>query len=316
MRRHALEPADLSRIRTYPLSERKSKVDRRAFARLPRKGRSFLDFYEGLPSILAVNSLRAVAGAIIEARRKKKPVLFLLGAHVLKVGLNPIVIDLMKKGIVTGVATNGAGIIHDFEIAFAGQTSEDVQAALEDGSFGMAQETAEYLNEAVAGGARRRWGLGESVGRMVGERRLSFRDLSLFYWASKLGLPATVHVAIGTDIIHQNPSFDAAATGQASYRDFKILIREVEGLGEGGVVVNFGSAVILPEVFLKAVSCARNLGASVRNFTAANFDMIQQYRPRENVVHRPTASGRWGYTVISHHEILMPLLAQAVVEGI
>lgn len=307
-------PADLSRIRTYPLAERLSKVKWSAFAKAPRKGRSFRQFTDGLPGILAINSFRAVVRAIVQAKSRRKPVLFLLGAHVLKVGLSPIVVDLMKRKIVTGVATNGAGIIHDFEIAYAGQTSEDVQAALEDGSFGMARETSEYLNGAVREGARRGWGLGRSVGRMIARKRLPHRDLSIFYWADKLSVPATVHVAIGTDIIHQNPSFDAAAAGQASHLDFRILIGQVQNLGEGGVVVNFGSAVILPEVFLKAVSCSRNLGHSVLNFTAANFDMINHYRPRENVVHRPTASGGWGYTILGHHEILMPLLAQAVLE--
>ncbi len=305
---------DLTKLKTYPVTRRKSKVRVSAFAGPPRRGRSFRRFYGALPDFLAVRSLRAVADAIVAARRRRKPVMLLMGAHLLKVGLSPVLIDLVRRQVVTGVAMNGAGIIHDFEIAFCGQTSEEVAEALADGSFGMAAETAQDLNAAIRDGVRRGWGIGQSVGEMIGRRRLPYRRLSLLHACHRLGVPVTVHVALGTDIIHQHPSCDGAATGEGTLRDFHRLVEEVSHLGHGGVVINLGSAVILPEVFLKAVSIARNLGFDVREFTTAAFDQIFHYRPHQNVVTRPVLTGGRGYYLVGHHEIMVPLLAQAVIE--
>ncbi len=305
---------DLKRLRRYSLSERPSKVEKNAFARLVPAGSSFKTFSESLPRILAAEEFRRLADAIAAAHRARKPVIALLGAHVLKVGLSPLIIDLLERRIITAVAMTGSGIIHDFELAYQGQTSEEVLEALADGSFGMARETADFLNEAARQGAKERIGLGEAVGRMIETKKLRFRKLSIFAAAYRVQAPATVHVAIGTDIIHQHPSCDGAALGQTSLTDFRRLTGAVSGLGNGGVVMNIGSAVILPEVFLKTVSVARNLGFSVKNFTAANLDMISQYRPHQNVLSRPTALGGEAISLIGHHEILVPLLYAAVME--
>ncbi len=305
---------DLSKLTTYSVKRRKSKVQTRAFASPPRKGRSFRRFYDGLPDFLAVRSLRAVATAIVEARRRRKPVIVMMGAHPLKVGLSPVLIELLRRGVVTGVAMNGAGIIHDFEIAFCGQTSEEVAEALADGSFGMARETAQCLNEAIHEGVGQGLGIGQSVGAMIERRRLPYRRLSVLGTCYRLGVPSTVHVALGTDIIHQHPSCDGAATGEGTLRDFHRLVEQVSAIGHGGVVINLGSAVILPEVFLKAVSIARNLGFNVKDFTTAAFDQVFHYRPHQNVVTRPVLTGGRGYYLVGHHEIMVPLLAHAVLE--
>lgn len=305
---------DVSKLKTYPASSRKSKVSAAAFARVCRKGGSFRQFYDSLPRFLAVNELRAVVDAHVAAASRKKTVLWMFGAHVLKVGLTPLVIEMLKRGVVKAIAMNGAGIVHDFELALMGCTSEDVAAALADGSFGMAEETHSRINAAITDGAKRGWGLGQAVGAMIAKSKLPHRKLSVLATCHELGIPATVHVAMGTDIIHQQASADGAAIGQTSLADFRRLAGVVATLGQGGVVGNFGSAVILPEVFLKAVSTARNLGYPVKGFTAFDFDMTRNYRPSENVLKRPTLLGGRAVHVTGHHELLMPLLVRAIME--
>ncbi|MBI4597545.1 MAG: hypothetical protein HY737_03990 [Candidatus Omnitrophica bacterium] len=305
---------DFTRLKTYPASSRKSKVQISAFARMGRKGGSFRQFYDSLPKFLAVNSLNTVVDAIVQARRRHKPVLWMFGAHVIKVGLSPLLIEMIRRKIVTAIAMNGAGVIHDFELAYMGCTSEEVAEALADGSFGMAEETHRQLNRAIREGAKRGWGLGQSVGAMIAKSALPHRRLSVLATCHRLGVPATVHVAIGTDIIHQHADADGAAIGQTSLADFRTLVGVVSSLGHGGVVGNFGSAVILPEVFLKAVSISRNLGHAVKDFTAFDFDMIRHYRPSENVLKRPTLLGGKAVHITGHHELLMPLLVRSVIE--
>ena len=305
---------DFTKLKTYPAGSRKSKVSFSAFAKPCRKGSSFRQFYESLPNFLAVNDFRAVVDAIAAAHRNRKTVLWMFGAHVIKVGLSPLLIDLIRRKIITAIAMNGAGVIHDFELAFMGSTSEDVAAALADGSFGMAEETHAYLNRAIREGAAKGWGLGQSVGAMIVKRRLPYRKLSLLAACHELGVPATVHVAIGTDIIHQQSSADGAAIGRASLADFRRLAGVVATLGGGGVAGNLGSAVILPEVFLKTVSISRNLGHPVKDFTAFDFDMIRHYRPAENVLKRPTLLGGRAIHITGHHELMIPLLVRAVTE--
>ena len=305
---------DLSKLKTYPAGSRKSKVTFSAFARPCRRGGSFRQFYDSLPNLLAVKEFQAVVDAIVAAHAKRKTVLWMFGAHVIKVGLSPLLIDLIRRKVVTAVAMNGAGVIHDFELAFMGSTSEDVAAALADGSFGMAEETHRFINGAIREGAKKGWGLGQSVGTMIAKRRLPYRALSLLAACHELKVPATVHVAIGTDIIHQQSTADGAAIGRTSLADFRRLIEVVSTLGHGGVVANFGSAVILPEVFLKAVSISRNLGRAVKDFTACDFDMIRHYRPSENVLKRPTLLGGRAVHITGHHELMIPLLARAILE--
>ena len=305
---------DLAELKTYSISKRKSKVRHQDFARPPSRGASFSDFYNSLPNILLGSSFRQVINAICSAYRKKKPVIFMLGSHVIKCGLNPVIIELVKKKIITTIALNGAGAIHDFEIALIGRTSENVDESIEDGSFGMAKETALYLNGAIGEAVEKGIGAGQAIGQVIGKEKLSFKNLSILYNCVKQDIPVTVHIAIGADIIHQHPSCDGANLGASSLKDFHNFIEAVSGLGDGGVVLNIGSSVILPEVFIKAINVARNLGYKVKNFTACNFDMISHYRPYQNVVTRPVKSGGSGYTIIGHHEIMIPLLAQAVIE--
>lgn len=307
---------DFSKLKTYPAGSRKSKVNFEAFARMCRKGGSFRQFYESLPNFLAVKEFRTVVEAIATAHRQRKTVLWMFGAHVLKVGLSPLLLELIKRKALTAIALNGAGVIHDFELAFMGSTSEDVAAALADGSFGMAEETHRCINGAICAGAKKGWGLGQSVGAMIAKSKLPYRHLSVLATCYRLGVPATVHVAIGTDIIHQQSSADGAAIGQTSLADFRRLAGVVATLGPGAVVGNLGSAVILPEVFLKAVSTARNLGYPVKEFTAFDFDMIRHYRPSENVLKRPTLQGGRAVHITGHHELLIPLLVRAVLEQI
>lgn len=305
---------DFGKIKTYSITKRLSKVHKDDFASTCGKGASFKQFYNSLPNILAAKEIKKISDDIIGARKKNKTILFMIGAHVIKCGLSPLIISLMKKKAITAVALNGAGIIHDTELAFVGSTSEDVGAALKDGSFGMAKETAYFINDAIDKGVRAGMGIGKSVGEKILKERLPLADISILANSVKYGIPVTVHVAIGTDIIHQHPSCNGAAIGEGSLIDFRNLIYSVIKLNRGGVVANFGSAVILPEVFLKALNTARNLGHPVKNFTAANFDMITHYRPTENVVKRPTANDGWGYNIIGHHEIMVPLLYQMVIE--
>jgi hypothetical protein len=305
---------DIGQVKRYSVLRRKSKVKKGDFALPPAKHASFAAFCRSLPNILKAKEIREIARAIIVARRKRKAVIFMAGAHVIKCGLSPVVIELLKRKLLTCLVFNGAGIIHDFELALQGKTSEDVASGLQHGKFGMGKETADFLNLAVREGAGKGLGLGESVGCAIAGAKLKYKELSLFNYAHKCKIPACVFVAIGADIIHQHPSFDAAAAGEASLRDFRLLVENIRGLNNGGVVLNFGSAVVLPEVFLKALNLARNLGEPVRNFTAANFDMIYHYRPQQNVVQRPVMGGGKGYYIVGHHEIMLPLLAQAVIE--
>ncbi|MBI1992626.1 MAG: hypothetical protein HYY90_00310 [Candidatus Omnitrophica bacterium] len=305
---------DFTKLKTYPAGSRKSKVNFQAFARLCRKGTSFRQFYESLPDILAAKEFDTVVDATVAAHARRKTVLWMFGAHVIKVGLSPLLIELIKRKVITAVAMNGAGVIHDFELAFMGSTSEDVAAALADGSFGMAEETHRFINRAIREGAKKRLGLGQAVGAMIATRRLPYRNLSVLATCHALGVPATVHVAIGTDIIHQQSTADGAAIGQSSLADFRRLVGVVSTLGQGGVAGNLGSAVILPEVFLKAVSVSRNLGHGVKDFTAFDFDMIRHYRPTENVLKRPTLIGGRAIHITGHHELMIPLLVRAIIE--
>ncbi len=315
--RPLIAPINVSNLKTYPLKKRYSKVRVSDFARPWQRGGSFKTFCTTLPDILAVKTLRAVASAIVQAHRKKRPVIVGIGAHVLKVGLAPIIVDLMERGIVTAVAMNGAGIIHDFEIALLGQTSEEVDAEIDDGRFGMAEETGRVLNEAIGRGAKDGAGLGEAVGQYINRCKGEFpnRTASIVAAGARLGIPVTVHVALGTDIIHMHPSADGAAIGATSLLDFRRLAAVVAGM-EGGVYVNVGSAVILPEVFLKTVSLGRNLGHPLSNITTVNMDFLSHYRPQTNVVRRPTQKGGKGYSLTGHHEIMLPLLAAAVMEAL
>ena len=308
------EPLDLTGVRTYPLADRRSQVTLSEFARPHAAGQGLGAFLDGLPRVLAADTLRRVAADILRARKVGRPIVWGLGAHVLKVGLSPVIVDLMERGFVTGLALNGAGVVHDFELAVAGQTSEDVSAGLGSGAFGMARETGEEINKAIVSGDAAGLGLGAAVGRYLIERQPPHASVSLLATAWRLGLPATVHVAIGTDIVHMHPACDPAAVGRASHLDFRILAGEVARLGGGGVYLNVGSAVLLPEVFLKAVTLARNLGHDLRDFATANLDFIQSYRPSTNVVQRPTEGVGRGYSLTGHHEIMVPLLAAALIE--
>ncbi len=310
---HTFDPVNLSKVKTYPLSKRKSKVQADHFATSWKKGSRFKDFLDSLPDILAGSDIRAVISAIAAAFRSQKTVILAMGAHVIKVGLNPVIIDLMERGIVKAVAMNGAGIIHDFEIAMTGQTSEDVEEAVKDGSFGMARETGAFLSKAIKKGGRKSLGLGEAVGQSFIENDLPFTDKSILATGARLNIPVTVHIAIGTDIIHNHPDFDAKEAGGASHKDYRIFASMV-ALLEGGVYLNVGSAVVLPEVFLKAVTLVRNLGTHLENFTAVNMDFIRQYRPVTNVIGRPTLGGGKGFNLVGHHEIMVPLIAAGVIE--
>jgi len=307
------QPLDLSKVKTYRLAHRKSKVKTEEFGRIWQKGSSFRVFMDSLPDILAGRDLRSVISAIAAAYAADRTVIFGMGAHVIKVGLNPIIIDLMERGIITSVAMNGAGIIHDAEIAMVGRTSEDVAAALGDGSFGMARETCTFLGQAIKTVRDNDTGLGEAVGRAIIDEQLPMLDQSILAAGVRLGIPVTVHVAIGTDIIHMHPGFDPKKTGAATHRDFRQFASIVATL-EKGVYLNVGSAVIMPEIFLKATTLARNLGYSLDDFTTVNLDFIKHYRPLTNVIARPTAKGGQGISIVGHHELLLPLIAAGVIE--
>ncbi len=306
-------PADLSKLRLCDLSLRPSKVAGAMLGRPWRPGGSLREFVEGLPRVLAADDLRAAADAMVAARRAGRPVILAMGAHVIKVGLSPLLIHALQGGVLTGLALNGAGVVHDVEMALAGHTSEDVAEALADGSFGTARQTGEFINGAVA--SRGEEGMGRAVGLALNQAAPPHLALSLLAACARLELPATVHVALGADIIHMHPSFDGAATGAASQVDFKLLVSQVGQL-KGGVYLNVGSAVVLPEVFLKALSAARNLGHEARDFTTVNLDMIRHYRPLTNVVTRPVLSGGRGISITGHHEINLPLLLAMVHEGL
>ena len=307
-----MKEIDPSKIRTYSIKGRTSKVRLGDFAKPHRTGGSYYDFFSSLPNILAAKNLKEVAAAVVQSRKDKRPVMLGMGAHSIKVGLNPVIIDLMECGIITSLALNGAGIIHDFELAFIGQTSEDVDREILSGAFGMAEETGSMINQAI-GSAAKNEGIGAAVGRMIREGNFPYKNTSLLAAGSRLGVPVTVHVAIGTDIIHMHPSFDGKATGDAAHRDFLTFCSLVSEL-EGGVYINLGSAVLLPEIFLKAVTLCRNLGNPLQRFTTVNMDFVQHYRPNTNVVRRPTQGGGKGYAITGHHEIMFPLLAAAITE--
>lgn len=313
------KPLTLDKVNTYPLASRPSKVTVRDFAKVARPGAGVREWLNSLPQILAGESFRAVVSAIEKARAKRKPIIWGIGGHVIKCGLSPVLIDLMGRGYLTAVAMNGAAMIHDFEIALVGATSEDVPAVLGRGKFGMAEETGRIINETIRQGDRETLGIGEAVGRLLaGSRQARFRRFSLLAQAYRLGVPVTVHEAIGTDIIHNHPAIDARALGAATHRDFLLLASLVRGLDRGGVFLNVGSAVLLPEVFLKCLSLVANLGRAPRGVTTVNMDFIQHYRPTQNVVLRPaagTGKGQYrssGYALTGHHELMVPLLAAAL----
>jgi hypothetical protein len=301
---------DFSKIRTYPVEQRKSRVTVSQFSSPCAEDATIGQFVSALPDLLAGSDFKAVVSSVVKAKRSSKTVIFMLGAHVVKCGLSPVIVDLLKRGVVNGVALNGGCSIHDFEIAMWGRTSEDVEAGLIDGSFGMAEETGRLMNEAFREGARKHWGMGEALGRKLEALNAPHSHMSLLASCTELAVPVTVHVCLGTDIIHQHPSADGGVIGSTTYEDFRRFAELVASLEEG-VICNFGSAVVLPEVFLKALAIVRNLGHRVKNFTAANFDMIQQYRSNMNVVERPTG-GIGGYSITGRHEIMIPLMAAAV----
>jgi deoxyhypusine synthase len=312
MSRYQLKPLDITGLATYPLASRQSKVTAADFARPPAETSSAADLINGLPNILAAKDLRELARAIREARQRRRAVIVGLGGHVIKTGLAPVLIGLLNRGFVTAFVLNGSAMIHDFEIALHGATSEDVDQTLGSGTFGMAEETGTLLNDAINLGAQDDLGMGESVARYTHSLSPAYAENSLLCASYERNVPLTVHVAIGTDIIHMHRNADGASLGKTSLQDFRLLCAVVKDLNDGGVYLNLGSAVVLPEVFLKTVTVVRNLGFELQNFTTANFDFIQQYRPLTNVVRRPVAGTGRGFSFTGHHEIMIPLLAAAI----
>jgi hypothetical protein len=308
------EEFDLSGVRTYPLASRKSKANAADFAKPYRADGGVRGLLDSFPEILAAADFMAVVAAIRDAHAGDRGIVWGLGAHVIKTGLAPIVIDLMERGFVSAIATNGAGVIHDFEVALSGGTSEDVDEALGPGRFGMAEETGRLLNAAINDGVATGLGLGQAVGSRLRAMAPPHEALSIVAAAARLEIPLTVHVAIGTDIIHMHPDASGAALGEGSLRDFRYFVSNVARLA-GGVFLNCGSAVVLPEVFLKAVALARNRGASLDGLTTVNLDFTRLYRPQTNVVSRPVAGIGQGYSLVGHHEIMIPLLAAALIES-
>jgi hypothetical protein len=306
------EEFDLSGVRTYPLASRTSKANAADFAK-PYDGVALSPFLDSLPGILAAGDFKAVVAAIRTARDAGRGIVWGIGAHVIKTGVGPVVVDLMERGFASAVATNGAGIIHDFEVALSGATSEDVDEALGPGRFGMAEETGRLLNAAINDGVKHGLGLGQAVGRWLRDNTVPHERLSVLAAAARLEIPVTAHVAIGTDIIHMHPDASGAALGEGSLRDFRYFVSNVARLA-GGVYLNCGSAVVLPEVFLKAVALARNRGIPLDGLTTVNLDFERLYRPQTNVVSRPVAGIGKGYSLVGHHEILIPLLAAALAE--
>lgn len=307
-----IKPFDLSSVATYPLAKRKSKVQVGDFARVPSGSPSFQEFWDSLPRLLAASELRDLVARLHAARAAGKPILWGLGGHVIKVGLAPVLIELLDQGWVQGLALNGSSAIHDFEIALAGNTSEEVDAELQSGAFGMAEETGAGMNEAFRQGAQDGLGAGEALGRWLTQKSPPYAHLSLLLRAYQRKIPLTVHLAVGTDIIHNHPSVSGEALGKCSHMDFRLLATLVSQMDDGGAYLNMGSAVILPEVFLKTVTLVRNTGRRLENFSTANFDFIQHYRPTQNVVRRPTLKSGRGFAFTGHHEIMIPLLAAAL----
>lgn len=313
MARFSYEEFDLSNLKTYPLDARLSKAHVKDFARSLGSLSSVGAFVDALPDILAAGDFKAVLRALMEAKRTEGGILWGLGAHVIKTGIGPVLIELMERGFVSALATNGAAVIHDVEIALIGATSEDVDASLGPGRFGMADETGRVLNDAITTGVAEGFGIGQSVGHFLLSSRPPYANASIFATAARLDIPVTVHVAIGTDIIHMHPAASGAALGEGSLRDFRYFVTNVGRL-ENGVYLNCGSAVVLPEVFLKAIALARNRGVTFSNLTTVNLDFMSMYRPLTNVVARPTASSGKGYSLVGHHEIMIPLLAAALID--
>jgi len=305
---------NINKIKTISINSRKSKIDINRLAKPVFAGSSFHQFWTNLPETLAGSDLKELVSHITRAHRNGKPVLLMMGAHIIKVGLSPIVIELINKKIIQGIALNGAGAIHDVELTYFGKTSEDVTSYLRDGRFGMAKETADILNKTVQKGNSQSLGFGECLGKRITEDNPTHKGLSILARAYESGIPVTIHIAVGTDIVHQHESADGAAIGEASLRDFRIFAHLISLIDRGGVVMLFGSSVILPEVFLKALTVARNISGDVNHFITASFDMIEHYRPKVNVVERPTEQGGKGYSFIGHHEIMMPLLSAAILD--
>jgi len=313
MKKKTYQPIDLKDIKTYSIRTRNNKVNvREHFSTPPRGEMSFSEFFDGLPRLLGADQLRGVVDALVRAHESDRPVIAAIGGHVIKCGLQPVLKALIDAQVITAVAMNGSAAIHDYEVSLVGATSEDVAAVLHSGDFGFAEETGNGMNQALDRGLKQNIGFGEAIGRSIIDAENPFADYSLLATCVRAGIPATVHVAVGTDIIHQHPTADGATIGEMTFRDFRLLTSVVADLGKGGVWLNFGSAVILPEVFLKALSIAQNLGHQVEDLTTANFDMIQHYRPLQNVVKRPTSTAGRGYSITGHHEINIPLLAAAV----
>ncbi len=310
------EEIDLRKVKTYSIADRPSKVITTNFAKPYQKGSSLSQFMSQLPGILIGADFKQLVKTIVQAFHSDRQIIAMMGAHVIKCGLSPLIIQLMEAGAIKCLALNGAGIIHDSEIANWGTTSEDVASAIDDGTFGMAAETPAFINDALKTGQRKNLGFGEAVGLKIQQSNCLYKNYSILGTGYQLKIPITVHIAVGTDILHQHPSSDGAIIGELSYRDFRIFCAQVAKLAEGSVVLNFGSAVILPEIFLKALSVARNLRYPAHGFTTANFDMIRHYRPQVNIVQRPTQTGGRGYQFIGHHEIMIPLLVAGIIEGI
>lgn len=317
MSKYAEEPLSFDGLKTVPIGERGGKVQIEHFARRYQKGDGIARLLDSLPKLLAGDAFRGVVDALRRAKAQKRAILWGMGGHVVKCGLADVLLDLMRRGWVTGFVMNGAASIHDFEIAVAGQTSEDVEAVLPDGRFGAAEETGREMNAAITEGARAGLGMGEALGwRLEKLAQPEFATHSILACAYRANLPVTVHVAVGADTPHTHRAADGPAIGATTHHDFRLLCSLVRGLNDGGVYLNVGSAVVLPEVFLKAVSVVRNLGYPLANFTTANFDFLQHYRPKLNVVERPHAkSGGHGFAVTGHHELMIPLLAAALIEG-
>jgi hypothetical protein len=310
-----LRPLNLKNVKTYPLKERTSKVSVKDFGSSWASNGSMGIWFNKLPNILAGSDFKKLVTRLTVAVKEKKAVILALGAHTVKVGLSPIILDLMERGIITGLAMNGAGIIHDLEVAMVGGTSEDVDSELVHGRFGMAKETGEFLNKAIKEGAKKGEGLGASVGRSILKASFPYNKFSLSVGAARMNIPLTVHVAMGTDIIHFHPAVDGSAIGKTSHFDFRVFAAMISQL-EGGAYINLGSAVILPEVFLKALTLVRNLGFNIKEFTTLDMDFIKHYRPMTNVVKRPTLEGGVGFSLTGHNEIMFPLLAAALIENL
>jgi len=314
MSKYRAKPYDLDSVKNYPLKSRINKVSVESFCRSHDKGGGMAEFLVNLPDILGARNLKDLAHAIINAQNSSRGIIWGIGGHVIKTGISPVLIDLMDRGFVSALAMNGSCLIHDYEIATAGSTSEDVDAQLQNGTFGMAEEPGRDINTAIRDGNADGLGIGESMGRFLAELKPDYGRYSLLQQAYLRNIPVTVHVTIGADIVHNHPSVSPAAIGEASHRDFRLLASLIAQLDGGGVYLNCGSAVTLPEVFLKCITLLRNSGQNLNAFTTANLDFIQHYRPTENVVRRPVKNGGRGIAITGHHEILIPLLAAWLVE--